>query len=168
MTAKSTILVVEDDANDQALIEMAFRQNGATQSIQFLDGGGKAIAYLRGDGEYSDRQRFPYPALIMTDLKMPNGDGFSVMEHLRSARNGALTPKVVLSASDDRDDVESAYLLGANSYLVKPSGHGELRKMLQILVDYWMWCQVPDLDQTGKGIKIHGKGKLGGRFGESD
>ena|SRR5437867_4665153 len=74
-----TILLVEDDPNDQNLVEMALRDAGATGPIQSVSSGEQAIAYLAGDGQYSDRSRFPYPSFVITDLKMPNGDGFSVL-----------------------------------------------------------------------------------------
>ena len=71
-------MVVEDDANDQVLIERAFRKIGVTDPIQIVGSGSEAIAYMMGEGKYSDRQKYAYPTFIMTDLKMPKADGFAV------------------------------------------------------------------------------------------
>src|ERR1043165_2510725 len=103
---KFTILVVDDDANDQELITHAFRENGVTQPIQCVSSGNEAIAYLKGEGRYSDRSVFPYPSFIMNDLKMSRGDGFSVLEHLKSVPEWAIIPTLIFSASADLDDIK--------------------------------------------------------------
>ena len=81
---QKTILVVEDQPNDRALIEMAFRQVGVTGPIHLLSDGEEAIAYMMGEGQYADRQKYAYPSFIITDLKMPCADGFDVLDHLKS------------------------------------------------------------------------------------
>lgn len=159
-----TILVVEDDPNDQALIERAFRSNGVTGPIHVLGNGLEAIAYLMGEGPFTDRSKFAYPTFIITDLKMPGADGFEVLQHLKSNPAWAIIPTVVLSASNDPDDIRTSYLLGASSYHVKPTGFEELCQQLRILHDYWMTCQVPQVDVTGKQVITDCAGKLGERF----
>src|ERR1700743_1938888 len=78
------ILVIEDDPNDQILIERAFRAVGVVDPIQIVNDGAEAIAYMMGEGKYSDRQKFTYPTFVVTDLKMPHADGFAVLEFLKS------------------------------------------------------------------------------------
>ena len=160
--------MVEDDPDDQALISLAFRQNGVTTDIQCLKGGEEAIAYLKGDGEYSDRARFPYPSFIMTDLKMPVGDGLSILEHLKSVPEWSIIPTVVFSASLDPDDIKKAYMLGASSYHVKPAQFEEMRRVLKVLHDYWLQCEIPQVDINGKRVKTDSRGKLGERFPQTD
>ncbi len=133
-------MVVEDDPNDQFLIVQAFRKIGVTDPIQVVGSGGEAIAYMMGEGKYSDRQKYAYPTFIMTDLKMPNGDGFAVLEFLKGNPQWKVIPTIVLSASADLDDIKKSYMLGSSSYHVKPQSHEELRNQLKVINDYWMTC----------------------------
>ncbi len=160
----ATILIVDDDANDRLLIEKAFRAAGVTSPIHAVGDGLEAIAYLMGEGRYADRARFAYPTFIITDLKMPRADGFEVLQHIKNNPAWASIPTVVLSASTDLDDIRTSYLLGASSYHVKPQTYEQLCAQLKILNDYWMTCQVPEVDVTGKQLPTESKGKLGERF----
>ena len=107
-----SILVVEDDGNDRLLLQLAFSRIGIADPITFVQGGAEALAYLRGEGQYCQRQRFPYPSFLITDLKMPGLDGFSVLAHLKENPERAIMPTIVLSASADLDDIRLAYALG--------------------------------------------------------
>src|SRR4051794_14784113 len=117
-----------------------------------------------GEGKYSDRSKFPYPAFIITDLKMPGWDGFSVLEHIKANPSWAIIPVVVFSASPDPDDIRTAYLLGASSYHVKPFGFADLASQLKVLLDYWMTCAVPGVGVDGKQVRTASRGRLGERF----
>ena len=163
----STILVVDDDPNDLLLIEDAFRTIGVTDPIHKISDGEEAIAYMMGEGKYSDRATYAYPTFITIDLKMPRADGFAVLQHLKKNPEWAIIPTVILSSSRDLDDIRKAYLLGASSYHVKPNSLEGLRSQLKVLHDYWMTCEVPEVDQSGHQLPTHGKGKLGERFAEA-
>jgi CheY-like chemotaxis protein len=160
----ATIMVVEDEPGDRFLIEHAFRQIGVTDPIQYVADGREAIAYMMGEGKYSDRKKFAYPTFIITDLKMPGADGFAVLEFLKNNPEWKVIPTIVLSASSDLDDIKKAYMLGASSYHVKPGTAEELRHQLAVINDYWMTCQVPLVDITGKQLRTDSEGKLGERF----
>ena len=160
----STILIVDDDTNDLILIEKAFREIGVKDPIHTIKNGREAIAYMQGQGKFFDRSVYAYPTFITTDLKMPGADGFAVLEHLKDHPAWAVIPTVVLTASRDLDDIKKAYMLGASSYLVKPTSPDALRQMLNVLHDYWMSCEVPEVDSTGKQLHTDSKGKLGERF----
>lgn len=160
----STILVVDDDSNDLILIERAFRAIGVTDPIHTVQGGLEAIAYMMGEGKYADRSNYSYPTFITTDLKMPGADGFAVLEHLKKNPEWAIVPTVVLTSSRDLDDIKKAYMLGASSYHVKPSSPEALRQQLKVLHDYWMTCEVPQVDSSGRQLETDSKGKLGERF----
>ena len=157
-------MIIEDDPNDQFLIEQAFRKIGVTDPIQVVSDGAEAIAYMMGEGKYSDRKKFAYPTFVITDLKMPRCDGFAVLEFLKSNPEWKVIPTIVLSASSDLDDIKKAYMLGASSYHVKPLRQDELRNQLAVINAYWMTCQVPEVDITGKQLRTDSKGKLGERF----
>lgn len=160
----ATILVVEDDPNDQFLIKEALREAGAVCPIHVVNDGVEAIAYICGEGKYADREKFAYPTFIMMDLKMPRVDGFGVLEFLKKNPAWKIIPAVVLSASSDLDDIKKSYMLGASSYHVKPQNMDKLRQQLKVLYDYWMTCEVPEVDISGKQLQTESGGKLGERF----
>ena len=100
----------------------------------------------------------------MTDLKMPKADGFDVLQFLKANPMWRIIPAVVLSASQDLDDIKKSYMLGASSYHIKPNAPEDLRKMLTLLYEYWMSCEVPQVDPSGKQLQTQSEGKLGERF----
>jgi len=160
----ATILVVEDDKNDHFLIERALRAAGVVGPIHVMRDGAEAIAYFMGEGKFADRQTYAYPTFVMTDLKMPKVDGFAVLEFLKGNPEWAIIPTVVFSASMDRDDIKKAYMLGASSYHVKPHDSAVLRDLIGKLNAYWLTCEVPEVDSTGKQLETNSSGKLGERF----
>jgi CheY-like chemotaxis protein len=142
----------------------AFRAAGPGERVISVNDGLEAIAYMMGEGEYADRVKYPYPSFIITDLNMPGADGFEVLRHLKANPSWAVIPTVVLTSSVDPDDVRTAYSLGASSYHRKPVGYEELLLQIEILHNYWMTCEVPAVDVTGKQIRTNAIGKLGERF----
>jgi CheY-like chemotaxis protein len=163
-TKNITILAVDDNKNDQELITWAFRKIGVKCPINWVSSGQEAISYLEGTGQFADRSKFAYPSFVMTDLKMDCGDGFSVLQHLRGSPQWAVIPTVVFSASSDLDDIKRSYMLGAGSYIVKPTGLDEMCECLRVFYDYWMLCETPLTDITGKRLPTNSEGKLGERF----
>ncbi len=161
-----TVLVADDNEDDQAFIGMAFKKANPKIKIRLVSSGSEAIEYLEGKGEFGDRQRFEYPSFILTDLKMPRGDGFSVLEFLRSTPDFAIIPTVVLSGSGDLDDIKKAHMLGASAYLIKPTEFTELMEMIRVLLAFWMKCEAPEVDVSGKMVKTVSGGKLGERFNQ--
>jgi CheY-like chemotaxis protein len=156
-----SILLVEDDPNDRLLLQLAFNRIGVLDPLSVVDNGAEALAYLRGEGRFSDRTRFPYPSFMMTDLKMPGVDGFAVLAYLKENPEWSITPTIVLSASSDPDDIRLAYALGANSYIVKPVDLEELFRVLKLAFDYWRVCDFPYTDAQGRRLTTNSSGKLG-------
>ena len=112
--------------------------------MQAVGDGAEAIDYLRGVDDYSDRQRFALPALILMDLKMPRVDGFEFLSWLRREPGLKLIPVVVFSSSNLPHDVKRAYELGANSFVVKVQDSTTLPETLQTLASYWLEiCETP-------------------------
>jgi CheY-like chemotaxis protein len=159
-----TILVVDDSEDDRFLIKNAFTKIGVTDPVHLLDDGVLAIEYMMGEGKFADRQKFAYPTFILTDLKMPRKDGFAVLEFLKANPEWAVIPTIVFSASTDLDDIKKAYMLGASSYHVKPRTHGALMHQMLVLHAYWMTCEVPEVDTSGRQLRTNSAGKLGERF----
>src|SRR5689334_4531702 len=114
------ILLAEDDPNDVLLIQRAFQKAGLRNALKVVRDGEQAIEYLSGKGNYSQRDRYPLPFLVLLDLKMPGTDGFEVLEWVRSEPTLKRLLIVVLTSSNLQADVDRAYETGANSYLVKP------------------------------------------------
>ena len=137
MLDNQTILLAEDDPNDVLLIERAFHKAGLRNSLKTVSDGSKAIEYLSGRGVYADRERFPQPFLLLLDLKMPRTDGFEVLKWVRAEPELNRLLVVVLTSSTLQRDVDRAYELGANSYLVKPVELAEMAHMIQRFEVYW-------------------------------
>jgi CheY-like chemotaxis protein len=164
MQRAPTILIVEDDPLDRELVERAFRVAAPDAFIHAAPNGEVAISYLKGTDGYADRTQFPYPNLIVTDLKMPIADGFAVLEFLKSHPQLAVIPTVVLSGSADQNDVSTAYRLGASSYIAKPSSTAEMHVRLNALIVYWTYCEAPAIAASGRHLKTDSRGKLGERY----
>ena len=137
MLNNQVILLAEDDPNDVLLIQRAFQKAGLQNSLRVVSDGEEAIRYLGGGGDYSDRTRFPLPFLLLLDLKMPGTNGFEVLQWVRAERDLKRLLVIVLTSSNLQSDVDRAYELGANSYLVKPVEFKEMVNMIQRFEVYW-------------------------------
>jgi DNA-binding response OmpR family regulator len=114
-----SVLLADDSEDDQMLFKLALRKIPGMRLVGIAPDGDKAIAYLEGRGDYSDRQRFPYPDILFLDLKMPRVNGFEVLKWLRDK---AQKPFIaIFSGSELESDVKRALQLGADIYKVKPS-----------------------------------------------
>ena len=133
-----TILLVEDEPGDVLLIRRAYRRANLASPLQVVGDGEAAVAYLAGQDAYADRRQYPLPALVLLDLKLPRKSGLEVLAWLRAQPALKRLPVVVLTSSRERGDVDRAYELGANSYLVKPVGFDTLQEMIQTLGLYWL------------------------------
>ncbi len=143
-TARRTILLVEDNSDDVLLILRAFKKTGINDSVQVVNDGVQAIAYLAGENNYSDRARFPLPRLIVMDIKMPRMNGLEVLQWMNAHTALRATPKIILSSSKLDADVTRAYDLGANTYFAKPSGFEELLLLVKSIHAYWLVDETRD------------------------
>jgi len=140
------ILVVEDDPNDVLLIQRAFSKARILNPVRTVSNGDEAVAYVSGDGQYADREAYPFPVLVLLDLKLPRRSGLEVLAWVRSQPGLKRLPVVVLTSSRESSDINRAYDLGANSYLVKPVGFDSLLELVKSLEVYWMMLnQNPDV-----------------------
>ena len=137
MTDRATVLIAEDDPDDVLLTQIAFERARLANPLQVVRDGEEAIAYLKGEGLFSDRNRYPFPILLLLDLKMPKVDGFQVLEWLQSESPSQL-PVAIMTASDHDPDITRAYELGADSYLIKPPNAITLLELVQRIHGYWM------------------------------
>ena len=127
------ILLVEDNEDDVFMIRHALRNAHVTNPLQVTRDGEAAIAYLKGEGKFTNRARYPSPALVLLDLKMPKLDGFEVLRWIRQQPTFNLLRVVVLTNSSDMREASAAYALGANSFLVKPIDFQESVRLMVVL-----------------------------------
>jgi two-component system response regulator len=132
-----TILQVEDDPNDVFLFKHAVKKVGVTNPMQVAGDGQEAIDYLSGTGKFADRDQFPLPGLILLDLKLPFVMGLDVLKWIREQPNPAPVV-IILTASAEEEDVASAYRLGANAFLTKPSEASKLQDIVRAIKDFWL------------------------------
>ncbi|HET7649749.1 MAG TPA: response regulator [Gammaproteobacteria bacterium] len=136
--ARTTILLAEDDQNDVMLIKRAFSKSHVINPIACVENGEEAVAYLSGQGQYADRERHPLPFMMLLDLKLPRLSGHEVLKWLREQPGLKRLPVVVLTSSREPSDINRAYEVGANSYLVKPVVFEEFSTLLKQLQVYWL------------------------------
>jgi CheY-like chemotaxis protein len=134
----TTILHVEDDPNDVLLIARAFRKAEIPASIQVVNDGEQAVNYLSGNNSFSSREQFPLPSLVLLDLKLPRKSGIEVLAWIRAQAGLKRIPVVMLTSSNQPMDINRAYDLGANAYLVKPVNFDNLVEMLKTLDSFWL------------------------------
>ncbi len=143
-----TVLLVEDDLNDIFLVKRAFKMAQIENPLQVATDGEDAINYLRGDGRYADRTAHPLPKLIVMDIRMPRKTGFEVLEWVKGGeRHLRRVPVVIVSSSDNPADINRAYELGANAYMVKPVDYREVEHLFHSITHYWgLECAKPELE----------------------
>ncbi len=133
-----TILLVEDNMDHIELTVTALRNNGLINKINIVTDGQEALDYLYGNNKYSDRNEYPYPELILLDIKLPKVDGFEVLKTLKNDSELRKIPVVILTTSDNDKDITCAYMNGANSYISKPVNFDEFHKKINDLKIYWV------------------------------
>lgn len=142
MIKERAILLVEDDPNDVFLVKRAFKKANITNPIQVADNGKKAVQYLETQETYNDREKHPLHVLILMDLKLPRMSGFELLEWLQKQPVLKCIPVVVLTSSRESVDIDKAYDLGANSYLIKPVDFDGLLELVNMLSKYWLTLNI--------------------------
>jgi CheY-like chemotaxis protein len=148
MDQNFTVLLVEDDLNDIFLVKRAFKIVQIPTPLQVVTDGLEAIAYLKGESKYADRKSHPLPHLIVMDISMPRKSGFEVLDWVKQNPNRPLRriPIVIVSSSDNPNDVNRAYELGANAYMVKPVNFRAVEHLFSSITHYWgLECAKPEL-----------------------
>jgi CheY-like chemotaxis protein len=137
MTRKA-ILLVEDNESDAFFMTTALEQVGVSNPVYLVKDGREALDYLSGLGKYADRLQHPVPYLILLDMKLPLLMGLDLLKWVRQRAEFSSTIVVIVSSSPSPDDVDAAYRLGANAYLVKPTGMARLHQLAKALKDFWL------------------------------
>ena len=137
------ILLVEDNPDDAALTLRAFEKNNITNRVEIVRDGAEALDYLFAKGAYADRDTSVIIRLILLDLKLPKFSGLEVLQQLRENECTKLIPVVVLTTSNEEQDLNDAYSLGANSYIRKPSNFARFSEVVAKMGEYWLALNEP-------------------------
>ena len=119
-------------------LQYAMDQAQVNNPLAVVRGGREAMEYLKGEGKFADRQAYPLPGLVLLDLRLPGLPGLEVLGWMREQPDFAKLPVLVFSSSDQDADVDGAYRLGANGYIVKPSAPGQLVEIMRLVKKYWL------------------------------
>ncbi len=133
-----TILLVEDNADDEALTRRALKKNNIGNELVVARDGAEALDYLFGAGEYEGRDLAVMPQVILLDLKLPKVDGLEVLRRMRADKRTRLLPVVILTSSKEQQDLVDGYGYGANSYIRKPVDFAQFLEAVRQLGLYWL------------------------------
>jgi two-component system, response regulator len=137
------ILLVEDNADDEALTRRAFKTNNISNDIIVVRDGAEALEYIFGTGKHAGRNVDDLPAITLLDLKLPKIDGLEVLRRIRADQRTMLMPVVILTSSKEEQDVIAGYRLGCNSYVRKPVNFDEFLQAAKQLGLYWLLLNEP-------------------------
>jgi CheY-like chemotaxis protein len=137
------ILLVEDNPDDEALTVRALKKNNILNEVAVVRDGVEALDYLFGEGSHAGRDMSVVPQVVLLDLKLPKLDGLGVLRRLRSDPRTKLLPVVLLTSSNEEQDLAMGYGLGANSYVRKPVDFDQFKEAIRQLSLYWLVLNEP-------------------------
>jgi CheY-like chemotaxis protein len=132
-----TILIADDDLDDQAMIHDAFLENRLANDLRFVENGEELMDYLNRKGAYANMEKSPKPGLILLDLNMPKKDGREALKEIKNNPELRGIPIVVLTTSKAEEDIYRTYDLGVNSFITKPVTFESLVEITKTLGRYW-------------------------------
>lgn len=133
-----TILLVEDNPDDVELMLKALRKNNITNEITVVSDGAEALDFLLVAGNRSENDQSGMPAVVLLDLKLPKIDGLEVLRRLRANERTRFLPVVILTSSNEEQDIVNGYSLGVNSYVRKPIDFTRFAEAVSHLGLYWL------------------------------
>ena len=137
------ILLVEDNPTDEKLTLRAFKKSGVANEIVVVRDGAEALDYLFGTGTYEARDPTDLPSVVLLDLKLPRIDGLEVLRRVRERELTRTLPVVILTASNEHEDLAQGYGLGANAYVRKPVDFAQFAAAAKTLGLFWLLLNEP-------------------------
>jgi CheY-like chemotaxis protein len=138
-----TILLAEDDPGHARLIEKNLRRAGVNNTIVVVDNGQKAVDFIFGEGEYQDVST-PVPLMILLDLNMPVLDGYQVLKRIKNDEHARRIPVVILTTTDNPNEIAKCYELGCNVYVTKPVEYDQFSEAIRQLGLFLTIVKIPE------------------------
>ena len=138
MTTTRALLLVEDNEDDVFLMKRALNSAHVINPLLVAEDGQEAVDYLSGAGKFADRTKYPLPAVVFLDLKLPFLSGHDVLTWIRRQKDLDTLVVIVLTSSNEPSDLTRCYALGANSYVVKPPTPEQLEDLAKAFKWYWL------------------------------
>jgi CheY-like chemotaxis protein len=135
MNSLPVVLHVEDEWDDQFMLQRTLKKENVSLDLRIANHGDEAVEYLSGKGKFSDRAAYPLPALILMDIKMPRRSGLEVLKWMREDQYCKGIPVIMVSSSPLQADMNRAYELGVNAYLIKPLAYLQVAEMFRNSID---------------------------------
>ncbi|WP_018014346.1 response regulator [Teredinibacter turnerae] len=132
------ILMADDDDDDKLLTKDALTESRVLNELYFVSNGVELLDYLKGNGEYADREKYPYPSIVLLDLNMPKMDGREALASIKADEKLRSIPVVILTTSKAEEDMIKGYNLGAASYITKPVTFDALVELMTTVGKYWV------------------------------
>ncbi len=143
MTNEKIILLVEDNEQDELLTLRALKKNNILNEVVVARDGQEALDYLFAAGKFKDRDSTQLPQVVLLDLKLPKVDGLEVLKQIRANDKTSMLPVVILTTSQEDNDVATGYKNGANSYVRKPVDSSRFYEAVRELGLYWLLLNIP-------------------------
>jgi CheY-like chemotaxis protein len=145
-SVKYTVLLAEDNPDEVFFVKRSLKKTNLPISLQHVENGEEAIKYLQREGVYVDRERYPFPALLLTDLKMPLINGLKLLEWVRHQQHLKELPVVIMSSSGDAREAERVKELGATAHYVKTIKVNEQDEFLKNVLISVLFPNEPNQD----------------------
>jgi CheY-like chemotaxis protein len=156
-TMEKTILLVEDEVNDVFFLKRALKKAEVRANLQVVGDGQQALDYLECREPFNDRAKFPIPSIVLLDLKLPHVMGLDVLKWIRLQPEFRRLIVLILTSSRLERDIDEAYRIGANGYLVKPSTPEEMIEIVLSIKQYWLqYNQLPTVSRRVETLQAVG------------
>lgn len=139
------VLLAEDQEDDVELFQRAIKKAVGQVTLRVVSNGEEAINYLRGEGVYSDRKQYPFPNVLLLDIKMPKVTGLDILQWLDQHPHCNVIPTVMFTSSQQPQDIKRAYELGANAFFTKPLAFDEWGELMSLIFHYWCRAHIPEI-----------------------
>jgi CheY-like chemotaxis protein len=139
MPERAVILIAEDEEDYVLLLKQAFSQANIRNPMHFVSTGMQLMSYLKGEAKYANRDEYPLPDLLLLDIKLPGFTGLEILRWVRSQPGLSGMRVLILTSSEEMKDINDAYRLGANSFLLKPYDFGDLVHLAKVIEEFWLY-----------------------------
>jgi CheY-like chemotaxis protein len=138
------LLVVEDNEDDQLITKMAFKKDPNFQGeIYFVENGVEALDFINNRNKFEDQEKYPDPDLILVDINMPQMNGLQFLDNIKTDPKHKKIPCIMLTSSQNKDDITSSYEKGASGYIAKPISYTKFQDIVKIINEYWKFNILP-------------------------